>query len=287
MSLPRNQIYASNFCYTETAFNYNCFKFSQFFTEKILPVFIDGAAEHITIKEKDEGELVSATDKKIENLLISFLTKMFPAPVLSEEKEMIWPPTQTIFWLIDPLDGTHNYLAGIPTYGVTTTLIEMGLPTFVAIFLPTEEALFKNGVCFATIGKGAWRNTQDGGLKRIWVSQLKDLSKALLLIEGSSKNAKLEIALPLAQKCRSRRGLSSSWAGTRVAAGGTFPKGADILISINNKPWDNLPNALLIEEAGGKVTDFNGQEWSLKNYANLIGANETLHQAALDLINKN
>lgn len=66
--------------------------------------------------------------------------------------------------------------------------------------------------------------------------------------------------------------------------GGLLPVGADLLISVENKPFDNLPIALLVEEAGGRVTDFKGRPWSLTNYESLLFSNGKVHDAALAIM---
>ncbi|MBI2591651.1 MAG: inositol monophosphatase family protein [Candidatus Brennerbacteria bacterium] len=280
--IPGERPYIPGFHYNETKFQHTCFKFTQFFKEKIMPVFFQN--QPVEFFEKEGGDLVSETDKIIESKLMEFLPKILPVPILSEEKETAWPPPMGNFWLIDPLDGTHNYLAGIDAFGVSIVLVENYMPTFTAVFLPSEEKCSGRGIYFAGIQRGAHRKTETG-TQSIHVSQKKKISEAFLLIEGQ-KNTLSEKALRLIEKTwRFRNGISSSWSGTRIAAGEIFPNGADILISIESKPWDTLPNALLAEEAGGRVTDFNGQEITLSNCANLIFTNENLHQTALDIIN--
>lgn len=280
----------SSFCPREADFFNKCFEFSKFFSEKIFPIFIKN--HPLRINKKEDEELTSDIDKKIEKELEEFLFKIFLLPVLSEEKEMTWPPTIPAYWLIDPLDGTHNYLAGVMHYGVVATLIENERPTFTASFLPAEEALHKTGMYFASLGKGAWQKNGEVGntqaLKRMHVSEKNDFAKTLIYIEGPRKKMiKSEVVKKLMEKSWRYQTLAAScWAGTRIANGSSFLNGADILIANENKPWDNLPNILFIEEAGGKITDFKGEEWGLKKCANLICANATLHQKVLEIINE-
>jgi fructose-1,6-bisphosphatase/inositol monophosphatase family enzyme len=167
-------------------------------------------------------------------------------------------------------------------------LLEDALPVFSAIFLPTQYLLTHEvGIYVAGRGHGAWRmipleaSSKISLKKRIplCVSLTSQLSRAFLLFEGPTKKI---LGSPLADKAkwasrRHRYGTSSSWSGVLVASGGLYPSGFDGLIICDNKLWDNLPIALLIEEAGGRVTDFAGNPYSATNCGSLICSNGLLH----------
>lgn len=258
------------------------------FMREQLPVY-SSRINRNDVKEKEPTEFVSSVDIKLHKAISKFLQNIpyiENCPVISEEDfDGVWPPKSENFWLIDPLDGTHNFLAGIPSFGSMIALVQNRALVFSAIFIPAMEKMDGTGFNFAIIGKGAWRYHYSK-MRKIKVSQQPDLKKAFALFEGKWKNI---VSVNFAQKAmisaeRIRSSLSSSVSGTLVASGDNNPNGVDALISCLNKPWDNLPGCLLVEEAGGIVTDFEGNSWSLENCKNLIYSNGILHQQLLTLV---
>ena len=186
------------------------------------------------------------------------------------------------FVLIDPLDGTHNLLMGLPTFGSMLVWIQHGKPICSIVYLPVKQLLSGNGFHIAYRRQGAWQYGKSGKWKRLSVSRCAVLEKARLLIDGPSNIANQH---PFIQRMKSRverwRAPGACWSGTLVATGGILPEGADFLLSVGNKPWDNLPPALLVEEAGGRVTDPEGNPYDLENCTELIFSNGILHEAIL------
>jgi len=261
---------------------------SRFF-KSLRPVYLKfGETRHPRVKTKEGGSLVSALDWELNDKINRFLKKIASYPVISEETITgSWPPPQEDFWLIDPLDGTHNFLAGLPIFGTMIVLVQNSRPTFSAIFLPAKEILSGNGFYWAAKGGKAWQ-LQGNKKTRITVSKTRGLATAFLLIEGSAKRALKSLlirkAIGVAQRVRDS--LSFCWSTTSVASGGNHRHSADALISYKNKPWDNLPGCLLVEEASGKVTDYAGRPWSLENCSSLIFSNGRLHNEILALLKK-
>lgn len=234
---------------------------------------------------KEGGELVGTLDKAIEERFFRFLNGHFPGiPMVSEEAGGEWPPQSDLTWLIDPLDGSHNHLCGLPMFGSMAALIEGGDVTFSAFFLPMEFALGRSGFYFAGRGAGAWLWNSSSPLK-LAVSRERNLSEAFLLLEGRTKTlwGSPAVSPQVLATRRARVNVSMAWAATRLAAGSLFPAGADLVVAVGNKPSDNLPACLLIEEAGGKVSDFSGKPWSVENSQDLLYSNGFLHDQALTL----
>lgn len=262
---------------------------NNFLTQVLKPLFIDNSSpsrQHYYKKAKNQytGEF----DLRVEDKFLIFLEKYFPGEcVVSEEAGGLWPPGDETTWLLDPVDGSHNSLAGIPLYGSMLVLIKGKIVVFSAIFLPLE-LLFKKkaGLYISARGLGAWTCDQSDKLSKLVVSSESQLKEAFILLEGPSKKlidfaAKIKIT----QKSkRNRIGLSACWTMTRVALGGLYSRGIDGAIALDNQPWDNLPGCLLIEEAGGKVTDFKGRPWSIENCRNLVLSNGLLHGQVLEIL---
>ncbi len=246
-------------------------------------------APAVDVTEKYEGELVSSFDLALEKALMQFIRDRDPSAVIvSEETAHVWPPESDRFWVIDPLDGTHNFLMGLPMFGTMLAYCDRGDVVFGAVFLPAQRMFGRSGLYFATRGYGAWGVDPFLDLFPLYVSQKKKLVKALLFVEGSSRAflkspavMRIVDAVP-----RWRANLSSCWSLVGVAGGKNMPAGADLLMTVGNKPWDNLPACLFIEEAGGRVTDFEGKRWSLENFSTLVFSNGFLHDAVLNLLHE-
>lgn len=245
------------------------------------------------INEKSGGERASEIDLRIQNDFRRFVvenTHIPQHPVISEEDCSEWPPRDSCVWVIDPFDGTHSFLMGLPSFGVGIFLIENGRIAFSIIFLPSESFLRRKSVYFAAEEEGAWKQVlgSNGGPSRIFVSKNRRLAESTLFIDGPSRIlAKSKLVRVLSQNVAKVRYPSSAmWGSTRVAAANTLPLPADLYLNMGSKPWDNLPGALLVQEAGGVAVSLDGSPYSIKNYETLLYGNRALVQEALRLVNR-
>ncbi|QQG42818.1 MAG: inositol monophosphatase family protein [Candidatus Giovannonibacteria bacterium] len=238
------------------------------------------------VEEKASADYVGELDKFIERRLFEFLPRVYDYPVLSEETPSPWPPAFSKFWIIDSLDGTHNFFAGLPLFGTIVALIVNGKAVFSAIYLPMDEQSLWRGLYVAAKGQGAFRRLP-AGLEPIHVSGQNDLKKAFLLLEGPSK--KLYTFHPVQNAVfaaeRVRNGLSFAYSLTRLASGSCWTKGVDIVVAEGAKPWEAFAAELFVEEAGGKATDWNGNQISMGNCnllrSDLLLSNGLLHRSAM------
>lgn len=253
--------------------------------DALAPVFRKKLGQKGKIEVKNGGELVGELDKEVEGMAKRMFARTMPdIPVLSEEDDHEWPPKFDDFILLDPMDGTHNFLMGMPTFGVMLSLFEKRELVLSSFYLPLESMMGLPAFYFAIKGGGAWMTGKDGRLP-LKVSGQKKLDETFLVLEGPSKKieaSELAHAAKVAVR-RYRAGISCVWGFTRVAMGGTLSAPADVMLSIDNKPTDNMHGCLLIEEAGGKVTDLNGNPWSLENCSTLLYSNGHLHEQVLAL----
>lgn len=231
---------------------------------------------------KADGSRVGPRDSHLNLLLSNFLIGYYPLPVVSEEQPHTWPPPWEDFWLVDPFDGTDNDYIGLPLIGSMVTLVEKRQPTMSAIFLPVEEKTTGEGFCLATKTIGVWHWNPTGAMKRR-VSTIANLAETTLLLEGSSKPLfeERKIRQLVKATARTRVDLGCAWSFTRLASSREV-----VVVSLNNKPTDNLHGILFAEESGGRVTDFDGNPPSLENYANLIFSNGLVHNATLEVLSK-
>lgn len=257
--------------------------FRHLFTETIQNLVRESFGKRdLWVREKSQGERVSELDMVLNEAIADFFRVHLPGiPLVSEEGFTgVFPDSN--FVLCDPLDGTHNRLMGLPTFGLMFVWIQNRRPVSSMVFLPAKQLLSGNGFHFAARGHGAWQHGF-GGWERLHVSDCAALEKARLLIDGPSNVSDRH---PFVQKVKPRvarwRAPGACWAGVLIATGGLLPEGADFLVSVGSKPWDNLPIALLVEEAGGRVTGLDGNPYDLGNCSELVFSNGTLHETILE-----
>ena len=229
------------------------------------------AGKSIPAKEKSSLDLVSDADMEIERIIMSEINLHFPEDgILSEESPELKGITK-FRWIIDPLDGTHNFLAGFKEFGTILALEEDGIVIWGAFYLPMLEEFF-----VAERDIGAFCNGQ-----RIRVSRATSFAGGMFCPDSIMRLKPREILRDIERFCalglRLRAYGSCPYNMTRVALG-------QAIVALNRvgKPWDIAASALIVEEAGGTVTDENGKPWQIHS-ENLIATNGILHQRALEL----
>lgn len=238
---------------------------------------------------KQPTEVVSRLDTAVDRRFAEFLGRHFPSiPIVSEETPSDRRGTYRTMWLVDPLDGTRNILMGLPLFGSQVALVEDGNITFSAIFLPIEEAVGGHGFFFAGRGAGAWHGTPDAPADRLSVSKVVELGRAHVILGGPEKEVmdRSDMRRVAQAAFESRRGLSTSWTVTRIASGARIPASTDAVLNIRCVPYDILAGVLLVEEAGGRVTTFGGEPWSLENHRELVFSNGLLHEEIVSLLSE-
>lgn len=234
------------------------------------------------IEYKGQNDLVSFVDKQSEERLIEGLNKLMPdSTFLAEEGtagiRLGEPmPAGVPVWIIDPLDGTTNFIHGIPLYGVSVGLWLDGEIILAAVYEPNREELFT-----ATKGGGTFANG-----KKVRVSQVNQMSQAIYAT-GFPYNMfeQLDGYLGVLRHLIThshgvRRMGSASIDCCMVAAGrveGFYETGL--------KPWDVAAGALLIQEAGGTVTDYKGEAGWL--FGESFCAGGLTHSELLATVKKN
>ncbi len=232
------------------------------------------------VEFKADADLVTEMDREVEAGFLRTVRRHFPGhEVLSEEMEdaekcAVWrePARQNkIRWIIDPLDGTTNYAHGFPHFAVSAGIERRGKIVMGGVYNPMLRELF-----FARRGRGAWRNE-----KRIQVSRICKLKRALLAtgfpydFRASEQNSFSNFRSMSWQSQAVRRAGAASLDLCDLACG-RF----DGFWELKLKPWDVAAGSLMIEEAGGRITDFYGR--SLDIYGgSFLASNSYLHAAMI------
>ena len=219
--------------------------------------------ERVKVSEKNTHDFFSEVDVKAEQMIVNTILKAYPDHgIIAEESGSFQEDADTI-WIIDPLDGTGNYLRGYPFYGVSIAVMIRGKIEHGVIFDPLHHECF-----YASRGAGARLND-----RRIRVSKQSQLSKSTLGTGFHNKslhatNAYLPAFNKLASQCGSlRRSGSAALELAYVACGrldGFWEFGLNI--------WDCAAGVLLIQEAGGFVSDDKGHDKYLDSGNIVAGA---------------
>lgn len=233
----------------------------------------------LNIEYKGTNDYVSEVDKHAENIIIQTIKKYYPEhQIFAEESglENSSDHTSEVRWIIDPLDGTTNFLHQFPQYCVSIAVEVKGRLEHAAIFDPTRDEMFT-----ASRGQGAKLNDF-----RIRVSPQKTLENALLATgfpyhDFSYIDAYMEsFKTFMTSTAGIRRPGSAALDLAYVACGRV-----DGFWEMNLKPWDIAAGALLVREAGGLSTDFKGGDEFLK-HGNIIAANPKIFKEMAQVIGK-
>ncbi len=225
------------------------------------------------IKKKAPGDYVTNIDLMAEKKIINIIKKRFPShSILSEEVGFIDNKSDFI-WYIDPLDGTHNYIHNFPLFGVSIAVAHKGELQAGVIYLPMLKELY-----VAQRGKGAFLNG-----KKIKVSER--LIQHSMVGFGAVLRRKNEEKLAILKKLAGNI-LDIRIFGVAVYTATLVAKGnLDAHVAVTSLPWDIAAGALIIQEAGGRITEVDGSPFSLES-DNFVSSNGLVHKDILKIINQ-
>ena len=211
--------------------------------------------QDIPVNSKGRNDFVTEVDRQAEAVIIDTILKAYPGHAILAEESGTQGNNEHL-WIIDPLDGTTNFLHGFPQFAVSIALQYKGLLNQAVIYDPLRQELFTAGR-----GDGAYLNE-----RRIRVSNRKHLAGALLgtgfpFKEGARIEQYLETFRILFPKTAGIRRAGAASLDLAYVACGRL----DGFWEFGLKPWDMAAGALLIEEAGGMVSDFRGGNSYLEN----------------------
>ncbi|WP_133499659.1 inositol monophosphatase family protein [Cognatilysobacter terrigena] len=218
----------------------------------------------LNVVEKGRMDFASEVDGLAEKEIIKEFRRATPDyAILGEESGPLNTGARARYtWVIDPLDGTSNYLRGIPHFCVSIALVENGEPIHGVIFDPLRNEIFA-----ASRGAGAVLND-----KRIRVADRKDLDGAMLITgfpprERERASAQLKCVDSLLLQAEDIRRTGSAALDLAYVACGR----ADGYFEAGVKPWDIAAGVLMVREAGGKVVDYRGRATGPMDNRGLMG----------------
>jgi myo-inositol-1(or 4)-monophosphatase len=234
-----------------------------------------GEVEHLQVALKGPANFVTAADQRAEEILHDELTRARPGyGFVGEEGGRREGADKTHMWIVDPLDGTSNFLHGIPQFAVSIALEREGTIVAGLIYNPANDELFTG-----ERGKGAFLNDQ-----RLRVAARQRLNDAVIAC-GLPHHGKGDLALfrsefaAVQDKVAGLRRFGAATLDLAWVAAGRL----DGYWERNISPWDMAAGLLLVREAGGYVTDIDGGEDMLAK-GHVLAGNETMHRELLRLL---
>jgi myo-inositol-1(or 4)-monophosphatase len=232
--------------------------------------------DKLTIRSKRKNDFVSEVDHAAEEAIIGVLRDAYPEHGFLAEESGETESQREFVWVIDPLDGTTNFLHGVPQYCVSIALLQKGVAQQAVVFDPNRNELFT-----ASKGAGAFLND-----RRIRVSRLDKVEDALVGTGFPFREMK-----NVDEYMRMLKNVMAGTAGLRRpgaaaldlawVAAGRF----DAFWEIGLSPWDMAAGALLVREAGGLVADLGGNEGFMES-GRVVAANGKIFGAFLKLLHQ-
>tara|TARA_Y100000590_G_scaffold268486_1_gene301552 strand:- start:59 stop:844 length:786 start_codon:yes stop_codon:yes gene_type:complete len=234
-----------------------------------------GEIEKLQVSLKGPGDFVTASDKKVEKILIEELLKARPNySIISEESGKI-VNDESFKWIIDPIDGTANFLHGVPHFAISVGLESDGKIICGIIYDPIKDEMF-----VAEKGNGSYLNNQ-----RIRVSSRSKLKDCIIFTGGPKHDSKeRDLSLKEYKDFSSKlpipiRKLGSASLDMAYVAAGR----CDGFWQRNLNYWDIAAGIIIVEESGGFVTDFSGGNQYIENKTILV-TNSKINNEMIDIL---
>lgn len=234
-----------------------------------------GKAVNIQTKAGQETNLVTELDKEAEALIISILQKKYPGHDVLAEESGNRNSGSEYRWVIDPIDGTTNFARGLPIFCVSIGLEHRGKIVLGVVYDPTRDELFT-----AELGKGAFLNGNP-----IHVSDASTLIESVL-VTGFAYNVRstrenIDHFQNFLLEARAVRRLGSAALDLCYVAAGRL----DGYWEMSLNPWDMAAGVLLVEEAGGKYSDLDGQPTTIHQKKILV-SNGRIHEQMVEVLKR-
>ena len=229
----------------------------------------------VAVEYKGEADLVTIADRKSEALIRERVSGRWPAHDIFGEEEGFKDTGSDYRWYVDPLDGTTNFAHSFPVFCVSMALEYKGTRIVGVVYDPTRDELFT-----AEQGSGAYLNGQ-----RIQVSSVANLTECLVATGFPSRkrhqNPNIYFYHQITMRTHGVRRAGSAALDLCYVACGRF----DGFWEFNLNPWDTAAGVLLVEEAGGRVSDFSGAPFQLNSHET-VASNGLIHGALLEEFGK-
>jgi histidinol-phosphatase len=243
------------------------------------PIALHAFRSELTVDRKADGSFVTAADREVEAVIRSRIGERYPEHgLVGEEYGLAEAGAGGERWYIDPIDGTHNFMRGAPLFA---TLLAVERDGEIQAGVMSAPALGQRW--YATRGGGAWvvgGPANPNGPRRLQVSTVDELPRAQVLFRSIRDMRASRVAAGferLIDATWRERGFGDFWGYTLIADGV-----AEAVLEQDLHPWDLAAPWIVVEEAGGRITDFDGRR-SLERGEG-FATNGVLHDAVLELL---
>lgn len=235
-----------------------------------------GKVRNVETKKGEERNLVSEIDRGSEAKIINIIKRHFPNHAILAEESGASDTAADYKWIIDPLDGTTNFLHGVPVFSVTIGIERKGEVIAGVVYDPNLDELF-------TVEKGAGAFLNG---RRLKVSRSTELINSLLVTGfpydiASNPDHAVERFTAFLGAARGLRRFGSAALDLCYVAAGRF----DGFWEVSLNPWDMAAGVLLVNEAGGQTTNFAGDPLNIYQ-KNVLASNGLIHNAMLEILKK-
>ena len=241
--------------------------------------FISNEAQRFdssSIEYKGLNDLVSYVDKQAEQQLVEKLSQLLPNSGFITEEDTVDTLGEVFTWIIDPLDGTTNFIHGIPTFSVSIALYEYNKPVIGVVYEINRDEMF-----YTFKGGSAFLNG-----KQIQVSKNSNLSQCLLATgfpyyQFDKQQQYIQLFTDMMKQCHGLRRLGSAAVDLAYVACGRF----DGYFEYNLNAYDVAAGAFLVQQAGGEIFNFSGGEEFIER-REVVATNGLTSKEILTTINK-
>ena len=228
-------------------------------------------AQDLDVQLKPDRTQVTDGDTRVEKMIRAHLAEARPQDaILGEEGGATGSASRT--WIVDPIDGTSNFVRGVPIWGSLIALTIDGVPEVGVVSAPALGLRW-----WAATGHGAWRQEHGGEPRRIQVSGIADLADATLVynsLKGWDDAGRLEQLVDFSRAVGRTRAFGDLWSYMLLAEGAV-----DVVGEFDLKPWDIAALVPIVREAGGTLTDADGADTITSG--SVLATNGVLHAEAV------
>ena len=228
-----------------------------------------------TIETKGDRNFATNLDKEAEKMIVERIKTKFPDHGILAEEGGEQNADREYVWIIDPLDGTHNFIRNINIFGVSIGVAHKGKFISGAVYMPVDDQMYSGEK-----GAGAYKNN-----KKISVSSIVELKECSMSFDSSirySPDPMLKSLREFAHKVFNLRMMGSSARHLTYLVDGSL----DCVVEYHDNPWDFAGSVAIIEEAGGKITSLDGKPITYRDVG-YIASNGVIHDKILDIVWRN